>query len=81
MPLSIRNARTVALAREIAAIKGIGITETIHDALEKQRAELTALPKTADLAEATRRIVNEFKKDGRTGLTADKAFFDSLYDE
>jgi antitoxin VapB len=73
MPLSIRNAKTVALAREVAAMKGLGVTETIHKALESERAELAS--------KQTRRIVEEFKKDGRTGLKADKAFFDSLYDE
>jgi antitoxin VapB len=82
MPLSIRNAKTVALAREVAAMKGLGVTETIHKALESERAELASkYPAPVDLAEVTRRIVDEFKKDGRTGLKADKAFFDSLYDE
>jgi antitoxin VapB len=82
MPLSIRNAKTVALAREVAAMKGLGVTETIHKALESERAELASKQiAPVDLAEVTRRIVEEFKKDGRTGLKADKAFFDSLYDE
>lgn len=85
MPLSIRNKETVALAREVAVLKGKGLTETIHEALEKERHAATAGADAPPDAErrmtALRAIQDEVASWPRTGLKADKAFFDSLYDE
>ena len=82
MPLSIRNKETVALAREVAARTGRTVTRTIHEALAKERA---ALPPSSGLNPETQAFLDKLHADvrahGRTGLKADKAFFDSLYDE
>ncbi len=82
MPLSIRNKQTVALAREVAARTGRTVTRTIHEALAKEKA---ALPPESGLSPETRAFLDKLHADirarGRTGLKADKAFFDSLYDE
>ena len=82
MPLSIRNEATVALAREVAARTGRTVTQTIHDSLEKERAALAPLPELKPETAAFLKGLHErMRAKGRTGLKADKAFFDSLYDE
>jgi antitoxin VapB len=82
MPLSIRNAETVALAREVAARTGKTVTATIHDALKLQKARLAEPPKLRPETEAFLKDLHaRMRSAGKTGLKADKAFFDSLYDE
>ena len=85
MPLSIRNPRTVALARDVAALKGKGITETIHEALAREM-DLAGAKAHADRGvemrlARLRAIQSRVAAWPRTGLKADKEFFDSLYDE
>jgi antitoxin VapB len=85
MPLSIRKKETVALAREVAARTGRTVTQTIHEALEREKRVVEAGSTTPADAEARasklRAIQTEIASWPRTGLKADKAFFDSLYDE
>jgi antitoxin VapB len=85
MPLSIRNKDTVALAREVAARTGRSVTRTIHDALEREKQAVNdnpdARPGAAERLAKLRAIQDEVASWPRTGLKADKAFFDSLYDE
>ncbi|MCA3563659.1 MAG: type II toxin-antitoxin system VapB family antitoxin [Methylocystis sp.] len=82
MALSIRNKETVALAREVAARTGQSVTKTIHDALAKEKAQLAPLPVLRPETEAfLKQLHAEMQSKGSTGLKADKAFFDSLYDE
>jgi antitoxin VapB len=82
MPLSIRNSETVALAREVAARTGRTVTRTIHEALEKEKERLGERP---PLRPETQAFLNELharmRAAGETGQKADKAFFDTLYDE
>jgi antitoxin VapB len=82
MPLSIRNSETTALARRLAARTGKSVTATIHDALERENARLGDMP---TLRPETQAFLNDLharrRANGKTGLKADKAFFDSLYDE
>jgi antitoxin VapB len=82
MPLSIRNQETVALARRIAKRTGRSVTGTIHDALVREEAQLAPLPRLRPETEAfLKELHADIQARGRTGLKADKAFFDSLYDE
>jgi antitoxin VapB len=82
MPLSIRNSETTALARELAARTGKTVTATIHEALEKEKARLGELPPLRPETQAfLRDLHTRMRARGKTGLKADKAFFDSLYDE
>ena len=75
MVLHVRDAKTDALARELARKKGVSITEAVREAIELALA-----------AENTRRSLWDRTADLRskvvsyplTGLVADKAFFDSL---
>jgi antitoxin VapB len=85
MGLSIRNRETVAPARELARLKGQGITETIHKALERERRETA--PREVSPEEIERRnaaldaLLAEIAKLPRTGLVAEKAFYDSVYED
>jgi antitoxin VapB len=83
LSLSIRNRETVELAQRIAKRTGRSVTGTIHDALIREEAQLSPLPQLRPETEA---FLKEFHAEIRargkkTGLKADKAFFDSLYDE
>ncbi len=82
MPLSIRNADTVALAREVATRKGTGVTEAIHAALENEKAKLQPLPKLRPETEAfLKEHYAKLRASSTCSRIVDKAFFDSLYDE
>ncbi len=74
MALHIRDEETDRLVRNLAEIKKLGLTETIKLAVEN---ELKRVP----LIERIRPIQDRIRARGRTGLKADKAFFDSLNDE
>ena len=64
--------------RELARVKGVGLTEAVKAAAE---AELQREREKVPLRERIRPIQDEIASWGRTGLLADKAFFDSLNDE
>jgi antitoxin VapB len=82
MPLSIRNAETVALAREVAARTGRTVTRAIHEALEKEKAALGHEPLLKpETAAFLKDLHARMRARGETGQKADKAFLDSLYDE
>jgi antitoxin VapB len=56
MPLSIRNAKTEKLARELAAENGENITQAITRALEERLQRLRGRYKAIDLTEEILRI-------------------------
>ncbi len=56
MPLSIRNAKTEKLARELAAENGENITQAITRALEERLQRLRGRHKAIDLTEEILRI-------------------------
>lgn len=78
MAFHVRDAKTDAVVRELAKRKGVGITEAVREAaeheLEREENRLSLWERTADL----RAEVASWPK---TGLKADKAFYDSLSDE
>jgi antitoxin VapB len=78
MPLNIRSREVDELAGRLARRLGTTKTEAVRRALanEIERAE----PKVK-LAERIRDIQERAAARGRTGLEADKAFYDSLNDE
>jgi antitoxin VapB len=79
MAFHVRDPETDALVREYAERKRIGITEAIKLAVLKARAA-DDHEREEKLAKA-RAICAEVASWPRTGLKADKAFFDSLNDE
>lgn len=76
MAFHIRDPETDALVRLLAKRKGVGITEAVREAAERELAregeKLSLWERTADL----RAEVASYPK---TGLKADKAFFDDMW--
>ena len=75
MALSIRDKQTDAAVRRLAALKNKGLTETIREAVEN---ELRRTEQETPLRERVRALQEEFASYPKTGLEADKAFFDEL---
>jgi antitoxin VapB len=75
----VRDPETDLLVRELALKKGVGITEAIKLAVSD------LLNREADVVEERRRrsqaILDRLNKLPRTGFVADKAFYDSLYED
>lgn len=80
MAFHIKNVETDALARRVAALRKIGLTEAVHVALENELARAKAEPSEID---AWVKFVRDFRASGNPekGLPADKAFIDSLYED
>jgi len=78
MGLSIKNEAVETLARDLARRHGTGVTEIIHRALQ-EKAEREA--KEPTLWEKLRPLHEKLEKMGRTGLEADRAFYDELSGE
>ncbi len=78
MAFHIRDPKTDAVVRKLAKRKGVGITEAVREAAER---ELEREEKKLSLWERTADIRAEITSWPKTGLKADKAFFDSLSDE
>jgi antitoxin VapB len=74
MALHIRDSETDRLVRDLAEIKGVGLTQAVKLAVENEL-------RRAPLYERLRPIQERIKAAGPTGLKADKTFYDSLSDE
>ncbi|CAN5335206.1 type II toxin-antitoxin system VapB family antitoxin [soil metagenome] len=79
MAFHVRDPETDALVREYAEEKRVGITDAIKLAVTRAR-EADAQARAEKLAKM-QAVVDEVSTWPRTGLKADKAFFDSLNDE
>jgi antitoxin VapB len=78
MAFHVRDPETDTLVRRLAKEEGVGLTEAVKIAVrEKLAARKNAVP----LEERVRAIQEEVARYPRTGLKADKAFFDSLSGE
>ena len=77
MAFHIRNPETDRLARKVAALRGVGLTQAVHEALEQQLAREHGKSSPVDIAlEFVKRFQAE--RDPKRSLPADKAFYDSL---
>ena len=78
MAFHVRDKETDTVVREVARLRGEGLTETIRavfgEELKRRKAEVP-------LQERIRRIQEKVLSYPPTGLEADKAFYDSLNDE
>jgi antitoxin VapB len=76
MAFHVRDPKTDAAVRKLAAQRGIGITEAVREAaeeaLERDGKKLSLWERTADI----RARIASYPD---TGLKADKAFFDDLW--
>lgn len=75
MPFHVRDPETDTLVRELARRRGVGLTEAIKQAVG---AELKREPTRSDYLAKVKEIQDRVAQRGRTGLVADKAFFDDL---
>lgn len=76
MPFHVRDPETDAMVREYAEEKRLGITDAIKLAVSKAR-EADEKARAEKLAKM-QAIVDEVSTWPRTGLKADKAFFDEI---
>jgi len=76
--LQIRNRRVDELVTRLATLKGRSKTEIVLGALEREWA---LAQQEGDLEARLKPLQDFVASHPRTGLAADKAFFDSLYDE
>jgi antitoxin VapB len=81
MAFHIRDAEADRLVRDLAKAKGVSMTEAVKSSarreLERVREELRA-KQSPDIREGIRMIQERVAARGRTGLKADKAFYDWL---
>ena len=75
MAFHVRDSETDALVRELARREGIGLTEAVRRAVKH---ELEREEKVLPLWERIGPIQDRIAKYPKTGLKADKAFFDDL---
>jgi len=78
MPFHIRNTDTDALARRLAAARGVGLTEAVHAALENELARVNAEPSAVELGIDFARKLRA-RGDPQLRKPADRDFIDSLY--
>ena len=82
MAFHVRDPKTDALVRELARNRGIGLTEAIREAVEKTLADdAVGNGVQPSLADRLKPLLDEMDRLPRTGLKADKKFFDELWGE
>ena len=79
MPLNIRDEAVNQLAEKLASTARVNKTEAVRLALTNELARRGKL-REASLVEL-RVLQDEFAARPKTGLSADKAFYDSLYED
>ena len=75
MAFHVRDPQTDQLVRRLARRRGIGLTEAIKQAVGAELQREEAQPSTLDKIRA---LQAEVAKRPRSGLKADKSFFDDL---
>jgi antitoxin VapB len=81
MAFHVRDAETDRVVRELARRKGTTLTETIREAAAKELEAIVAAEAARprqSVREAIAEIQERVAKYPRTGLKADKAFYDWL---
>ena len=78
MPLNIRSEEVNQLAETLASRAGVSKTEAVRIALKN---EIARRSRRVPLAERVKPLLDKMDAVPRTGLEADKAFYDSLNDE
>lgn len=76
MAFHIRDPETDRLARELARLQGDGITGAVKSALQTKLAEER---RKVPLLERIKDITDEIAAAPKTGLKADKAWFDEMW--
>ncbi|MHB2208569.1 type II toxin-antitoxin system VapB family antitoxin [Methylobacterium sp. CM6257] len=79
MPLNIRSEAVNQLAEKLASRAGVSKTEAVRIALTNELARREE--SLAEFLEKIRPIQDALAAYPKTGLKADKAFYDSLYED
>lgn len=79
MPLNIRNEEVDRLVEELASRARVSKTEAVRMALTNELKRREELP--ADLLARIKPIQDRIASYPKTGLQADKSFYDSLYED
>ncbi|GAB5508278.1 MAG: hypothetical protein Rhirs2KO_34410 [Rhizobiaceae bacterium] len=81
MTINLRNQETDKLVRKLAASRGIGLTEAVHEAVEEAltRDGESAGREGAALRERLQPLFERLDRLPRTGKPTDKQFFDELW--
>ncbi len=81
MALNLRNRETEKLVREYARQRGLGLTEAVHEAVSQaiKRDESSGKTPGEALRERLKPLFERLDRYPRTGLKADKAFFDEMW--
>jgi antitoxin VapB len=79
MPLHISDPETDSLVRRLAKERGVSLAEAVHWAVSRELARIDGAE--TSLAERIAPIQARLKTCGKTGLDADKAFFDDMWSE
>jgi antitoxin VapB len=80
MAFHIKNPETDALARKVAAMKKVGLTEAVHSALAHELEREQGRPSLVEVSATFARKLREMG-DPAKAQPADKAFIDSLYED
>lgn len=80
MAFHIKNPETDALARQVAALKKIGLTEAVHAALARELEREQGRPSLVELGVKFCRDLRA-RGNPHQGQPADKGFRDSLYED
>jgi antitoxin VapB len=75
MAFHVRDKETDELVRRLAQREGIGLTEAVKRAV---RHELQSADKQTPVRDRIRKIQERIGRYPKTGLKADKAFFDEM---
>jgi len=75
MTFYVKDPTTDKAVRRLAKLKGKTLTETIREAVEN---EYKRSKKAKSISEKLDELAERLRKYPRTGLEADKAFFDEL---
>lgn len=75
MTFYVKDPATDKAVRRLAKLKGKTLTETIREAVEK---EIESSKRTKSVAEKLDELTERFSAFPRSGLQADKGFFDEL---
>jgi antitoxin VapB len=73
----IKNPETDRLARGVAAVKRVGLTQAVHDALEHELEREQEVPSLVERLAGFRKNLLA-RGNPKKGKPADKAFYDEL---
>ncbi|WP_411036301.1 type II toxin-antitoxin system VapB family antitoxin [Shinella sp. BYT-45] len=79
MPLYVKDQEVDRLAERLSTLRKVSKTEAVRQALARELARAESQPTLVEKAIAMTRELN--RKYSPTGLKADKAFIDSLYED